>query len=265
MSNSISWIKLNIKSIFSHASFYLLAFMLFISLWLLKEISENASEDVRVLIYWEDSSIGKEISETLISNPYMGYSFEPVEDIDKLIYEVRNGYADCGIVFDESFDKNIAKGRLKNSTRFYQYAGSSSSYIVREVVFPFIMRKASNVFITNYAMDKSDNLIDETSLEYITGVNDRFNNETELNIFETITIEGNNEKPRLESGSSIKRIGCVILVILITVVMFTESEYENKNFYKALHPRKVRMRRIESFGVRLVVNSMLLLVISVIL
>lgn len=248
---SLNFLKLKMCQTLSSFSFWLMIVLSVITLFLLKSISAQNSKDVRVLLYNDDSEIGEEIIEKLLNLDTDGFDFEECSSEDEASEKVRRSEVACAIVFNDDLDKGIKKGKIKKDVIFYQSAQSTSGYLVREMVFPFILEALSDKLLENYILennvlesDKTDS--DETAsdgtasavdaldevLKAVADGNSDFRNNTDINIFNTIEIDA----VRNDKSIDIDIVWGIMLWLLFAATLFSEVESEKSNaaVYKAV-------------------------------
>ena len=262
VSTDLVWVKLNIKQCFREMSFYVMLASTALVIYLLSCISVQNRRNVNVLMVCEDSEVGGSIGDELIEEASLGYDFSYVDSREELIRRVTTGEADCGIVFESRLDSKIDRGELRGAVAFYQYSGSSAGYLVREVVFPHLLKRVSNRLIEDY-ISEQDSGTPRAITDLIKQSNDDFVKETDISIFTIEEIERHSKN----GESSVSYRGCVIAFISIfaTIIMVAENERNNHNYYKALKKGLRVRRRVEAACVRVVLIGAMLTVLTTVL
>lgn len=258
----IEWIKLNIKQCVLNLSFWCMLSAAVMFMYLLSCISAQNEQSVNVLMVCEDGESGREIADDLIREAPAGYDFSYADSVDEMMQLVTTGEADCGVIFESDVDRRLSDGKLKDAVTFYQYAGSAAGYTAREVIFPHLLKRASNGLIEDYIMKQDPSTTDEVK-GVIRTANDAFVSGTDINIFTLKEIEG----PEGDSDVRLPLKGYLVLAvsIFIAVVMVIESENGNRNYYRSLKGNIRVRRRVEAAAVRIVLISIILLIAAAVI
>lgn len=255
----IEWIKLNIKQCVLKVSFYIMLAAAAMLIYLLSCVTAKNSRNVNVMMVCENSSVGEDIADELVREAPDGYEFSYAANRDELIRKVTTGEVDCGIIFESELDSKIKKGIIKGAVLFYQYSGSSAGYVVREVIFPHILKRASNKLLEDYVLERDPDTPEDVHA-LIKQANDAFVTGTDINIFTVKEIKAQDDVDK--TSAPYRNYVILIASLLITIIMVAESEQDNHNYYKSLKNGVRIKRRTEAALVRIVLIGAALVTIT---
>lgn len=155
-------IKYNIRQF----SFWcVLLFMLLLG-YLVYVINMQRNGEMRVLLC--NKSGGGDavwIMDTLCQNPPEGYLFEEAEDEEQMRISIARGYANCGFVFEKDFDNVCKELEFDRQITVYQATDAVDGYILREVLFSYVLNVCRDQIVEQYYEEKGIVLDEESMTE----------------------------------------------------------------------------------------------------
>lgn len=237
---------LNLRSI----SFYLLTIILSFGFILTDSVIKEYNEDTQVLVYSEDSSLGKYVCEYLGATSIDGFDFREATDIEDIKLKVATGDVACGVVFLDSVDDFRHN---TNSVVIYQSSGTVEGYVIQELIYPILNRGSARDELVEYLSKLKWNDTKESSIEYIAGQYDIYLDSMDINIYNVSSLSGSDtdsaemitsKRDNIQANRTRSYI-YVVLICLITAICVYEISLSDKGFYKAFVAWKRRLLYIE--------------------
>lgn len=219
--NHINWIKLHIALTLRSAAFYMSLLLLFAVTSLFSLAMRAAADDVRVILYSEDTVSGRRIEERLLNMELPGFTFVRAESRSDVEALVKSGEYSCGAVFSESLDEAVRDGVFRRDIIFYQCAESIHGYTVKDVIFPVILSECGANNLKSYIEAHDKSLPDETVDDIMSEFEALMDSE-DLSIFNDVVVESAGERQGV--GVVDEKKSALFIWILFTAVLFAAGE-----------------------------------------
>lgn len=236
------WFFLKLKQNLKSILLWLEAIILVLTLVTVNVLVQKSIDNNRV-VYTSDKDT-KELIKPLAKSDYSGFSFESL-DSDSIKKEILNGKAVAGV--------EVSLGGIK----LYAPTGSYSAILLRELIFPYVIKKESPSMLSDYLKGIG---VNEQDRKYavVMDSNRSLLESTKLNIFKVSEIETD-----YDFGKKVISIPILLAVILIIIACLISAAYEKKTHRGFLNSKNnfVRIALVIESGL---IRGLLLTVITIV-
>lgn len=259
MKKILSIMAIHIKTGILRPTFVIKLVFLSILLLMAGKIAQGQSESMRVLLYANGSVKASQIIEELKQTDYEGFDFEEASSIDELTDSVLVGESVCGFVFGDDFDRKVASGDVRGCIDCYMSAQRGEGYVVKELVFPIVLKAFSPALLESYIVDNDSNVTRDT-LDTIKNYYDGVLAKQDINIFTHITLSGNRTSDNRAAGIDTFWL-FIYVVFALSILSVIEMNVDYKDYLCAF---KLKDRYIFEMQRVMLSNVVICVVISMI-
>lgn len=146
MEKSITWYLLSLKLYMKKKMYYFQLLAMLLVLFLIYKIQMPELNTVAVGVCYEDSTLGKEIYETLDESD-SAFEYSVYVNVDELRRDVLGGKLEGGFVFTELFDEGVKTGETKDTILFYSTPFSMKAEVLKETVYAAVFESISETLL----------------------------------------------------------------------------------------------------------------------
>lgn len=240
MEKSLRWYKLSLKLHMKKKMYYFQMLVMVLVLLLVYKIQMPKLNTVEVGVCFSESTIGKEIYESLKDAEDV-FEYKRYTDKEHLETDVLAGQIESGFVFTKQFDTGIQNGEMKDTILFYSTPFSMKAEVLKEAIYAATFEYISDALLLKIDEEQYGNT-DELRRERLSLLNDWYLESDAL--FELEIVEVPIEK-QAENNAGIFNTKTYpiqgtagVLVFLILYLAYSKKwENENKAVLKALPQR----------------------------
>ena len=146
MEKGITWYLLSLKLYMKKKMYYFQLLVMLLVLFLIYKIQLPELNTVAVGVCYEDSTLGKEIYETLEKSDSV-FEYSMYLNADELQRDVLGGKLEGGFVFTELFDEGIKTGETKDTILFYSTPFSMKAEVLKETIYAAVFESISETML----------------------------------------------------------------------------------------------------------------------
>ena len=240
MEKSLRWYILSLKLHMKKKMYYFQMLVMVLVLLLVYKIQMPKLNTVEVGVCFSESTIGKEIYESLKDAEDV-FEYKQYTDKDHLETDVLAGQIESGFVFTKQFDTGIQNGEMKDTILFYSTPFSMKAEVLKEAIYAATFEYISDALLLEIDEEQYGNT-DELRRERLSLLNDWYLESDAL--FELEIVEVPIEK-QAENNAGVFNTKTYpiqgtagVLVLLIMYLAYSKKwENESRAVLKALPQR----------------------------